>query len=185
MPKAKQAKPQQANRLISVPFTVCGPFKTPIKREGKGSISFPSSNVADLFGQSGAKAHADDVGCYVMARKFGDTFTPLYVGQTTRKFALEVFDSDKREKYRLAAKDFPTGQLVLFLLIPDPAHTAGRTNAIRDLEKHLVEEGKKANPKLQNKQLAPKPMFRIEGIHGAAQGQPRKEIQQFRNMMGW
>lgn len=183
-PRATPA-PEPVRHLISVPFTVYGPFDTPIKREGNGTISFPSESATNLFARSGAKDHSSDVGCYIMARQFADSFTPFYVGQTTRSFAKEVFDVHKREKYRLAAQDCQTGKWVLFLLIPNPGHTSGRTNAIRDLERHLIERGKKANPKLLNKQLVPKPMFRLEGIDNAPPGQPLKEVQHFKRMMGY
>lgn len=145
----------QATTYISIPFTVYGPFDTPIQRKERGSISFPNQNSPKLFAMSGANAHAGDVGCYVMARQFGASFTPLYVGKATQNFAQEVFDVDKREKYRLAAEKFPTGNFVLFLLVPKPGHTLGRANAIRDLEKHLVEKGKQVNSKLQNKNWSP------------------------------
>lgn len=175
----------QASTYISIPFTVYGPFETPIQRKEKGAISFPSQNSPKLFAMSGANAHGADVGCYVMARQFGDSFTPLYVGKATRNFAQEVFDVDKREKYRLAAEEFPTGEFVLFLLIPNPGHTLGRANAIRDLERQLVEKGKQVNSQLQNKKLVPKPTFRIDGIHNASPGQPRLDVQKFRKMMGY
>ena len=175
----------QATTYISVSFTVYGPFETPIQRKGNGVISFPSTNSGRLFALSGANAHAADVGCYVMARQFGDSFTPLYVGKATKNFGREVFDVDKREKYRLAAEKFPTGNFVLFLLIPKPGENLGRANAIRDLERHLVEKGKQVNSQLQNKKLVPKPTFRIEGIHNASPGQPRLDVQKFRRMMGY
>ena len=182
-PARTNPAPEPVRQLISVPFTVYGPFATPIKRERKGIISFPSGNPTDLFAQSGAKKHAADVGCYVMARQFSDSFTPLYVGQTTRSFAKEVFDVHKREKYRLAARNFQNGKWVLFLLVPNPGYTSGRTNAIRELERHLIERGKRVNPQLQNKQLAPRPMFLLEGIDNASPGQPRMSVQQFKRMM--
>lgn len=169
---------------ISVTFTVCGPFETPIKLKGQGAISFPSRNPGKLFALSDAKAYAEDVGCYVMARQFGDSFTPIYVGKTTRNFEREVFDVDKREKYLLGAQEFSNGKLVLFLLIPQTEQTFGRADAIRDLERYLVEKGKEANPNLQNQRLVPKRLFRIAGIHNATPGQPRKEVQLFRKMMG-
>ena len=140
----------QATTYISVSFTIYGPFETPIQRKGKGVISFPVTNPGRLFSLSGANAHATDVGCYVMARQFGDSFTPIYAGKTDKNFGLEVFDVDKREKYRLAAEEHPNGRFVLFLLIPKPGQTLGRANAIRDLERHLVEKGKQVNPHLQN-----------------------------------
>lgn len=175
----------RATTYISVSFTIYGPFETPIQRKGKGVISFSDVNPGRLFALSGAKAHAADVGCYVMARQFGDSFTPLYVGKTTKNFGREVFDVDKREKYRLAAEEFPNGSFVLFLLIPKPGQTLGRANAIRDLERHLVEKGKQVNPLLQNQRLIPRPTFRIEGIHNVSPGQPRIDVQNFKTMMGY
>lgn len=177
--------PEAGRQHISVPFTVYGPFQTPIKRERNGAISFPSRNAVSIFAQSGAKEHAADVGCYVMARRIGESFTPFYVGQTTKSFAQEVFNPYNREGYYLASRDFPRGEMVLFLLIPDDGQGGGRKNAIADLEKHLVARAYSINRRLLNERLLPNDSFAIVGVTNAAQGQPLKEIQRFKKMMGY
>lgn len=120
-----------------------------------------------------------------MARRIGESFTPFYVGQTTKSFAQEVFNAYNREGYYLASRDFPRGEMVIFLLIPDDVEGGGRKNAIADLEKHLVAKAYRINPRLQNERLLPSDSFAIAGVTNAAQGQPLKEIQRFKRMMGY
>ncbi len=188
----KQTRPVQVppavapvRQAISIPFTVYGPFDTPIKREGNGTISFPLRNAAALFAQSAAKEYADDIGCYVLARRIGESFTPFYVGQTTKGFAREVFNSYNREGCYLAARKFPRGKMVLFLLIPEDGHGTGQKVAIDELEKHLVARAYSCNKRLLNERLLPSESFEIAGVTNAAPGKPLKEVQQFKRMLGY
>ncbi len=182
----RKIRPKAHTPCDPITFTIYGPFATPIQRKGKGAIRFSSENPAEIFAQREAKEHADKRGCYVLANKCHNAYTPFYVGQTTRSsFALEVFASHKQNKCRDAAMDFPTGKMVFFLLIPKTNRQFKLSEAIRLLEKELVAKAIKVNPKLKNDRLVPRQAFRIEGIHDATPGQPRKEVQQFRKMMGY
>ena len=175
--------PMENAQSSGIPFSVFGPFNTHIRVEKNGAIAFPFMNPRRIFSKSDAREHADDIGCYILAKQFGKKFTPLYVGQTTRRFAQEVFNPYNRERYRQAVQDYRAGNLALFLLIPKAGHKSKLKTAIGELEKYLIGMSAKANPRLQNIYLRPRQPFSLVGIDNATPGQPRTEIQMFRKMM--
>jgi hypothetical protein len=89
-------------------FTVHGPFKIPTKKRYGGGREL---EVKEFWQQSKLSRLKGQRGVYVFAIKpsKAKTFTPYYVGQTTKTFEREVFTDRNLRKYENALNDFKKG----------------------------------------------------------------------------
>lgn len=165
-------------------FRIHGPFDV-VKLNAREIDFFNSDNAKQLYKQvNGAALYARDKGCYVFARRHGDSYTPLYVGKTTRQdFQSEVFALQKQKKCIMGLLKPTRGQLVLFLLSADRKPGGVSKETIKALEKYLIREAVRRNPNLWNEQGTKPDPFQVFGIHNARRGKPRLEISLFHNML--
>ena len=125
-------------------------------------------------------------GCYVFAIRFGDNFTPWYVGKTEQQsFKTRVLSNTHFCKELLNKP----GALHIFLV--SALTTSGRymsprqSNAISRLEFMLIDLALQKNPQLYNIQQATmlKKMI-VPGIINSDPGHPSTSVKQFKKALG-
>ena len=165
-------------------FRIHGPFDV-IKLNVREIDFFNSDNSKKLYKQvNGAAPYARDKGCYVFARRHGDSYTPLYVGKTSQQdFQSEVFALQKQKKCIMGLLKPTRGQLVLFLLSANRKPGSVPKETVKALEKYLIREAALRNPNLWNEHGTKPDPFQIVGIHKAGRGKPCREVATFKNML--
>ena len=103
-------------------------------------------------------------GCYVFATKFGDDFTPWYVGKTTRTFDKEIFTPHKIGKLDELRELRKRGKLYVLLIAPGRGRGAKNSTATNNMETFLVGACHRVNPQLLNLQKLPKNAWAIVGV---------------------
>ena len=165
-------------------FVIHGPF-TVVKLSINAISFFRQDDPKILFGKiDGASSCANHRGCYIFAKRFGDSFTPLYVGKTKKQdFQSEAFALHKQKKCIMELVKPSRGELVLFLLSPDRKPRLVSKEILGRLEKYLIREAALRNPDLWNEYGTKPDPFRIAGIHGARRGKKACVIASFKKML--
>jgi len=173
-------------------FDVAGPFEIS-QHTSKKNIT--KESIADLKGviEGYETGLSTACGCYVVARRAGRGYTPLYVGQACKSSILnEALNPSNREKYNneLARK---RGTPILFL-IPmrtpqgkfrkNPQHASGLP-ALDFLERWLIACAISKNPKLiNNKETKFLRQIRVTGILNAEIGESTSASTALRRTLG-
>lgn len=172
-------------------FDVHGPydFGTNDVDEAHGLIrGLTDESIDDFRKKTIARRH----GVYVFAlRGQGGSVVPWYVGLAKQMtFGDEAFSKDKLRKYA-AAMFGRTGKPILTVLAAPKNGPKG--SAIDDLETLLIWIARAQNPRLLNERkintsprwiLALTKNITIQGVINSGQGQPTREVKQFKAMMG-
>jgi hypothetical protein len=96
-------------------FIVRGHFDIPVTTLKAGRIVRKSD--ADAFWDEHSDI-ADSKGCYVFAMKASKGSKPVHVGQATKSFRQETFETHKREKLNDALANQKKGKPVVYLCLP-------------------------------------------------------------------
>lgn len=164
-------------------FDVAGPF--PLTRHGKKRL-ITEQTRKDL--KPDLEAHESGLsaacGCYVFAVQAGLGFTPFYVGKSCKASVwYESLNPSNRGKYNEALDDYESGTPVLFLVpmrtkrgkFRKPKDAAGTLASVDFLERWLIAEALKKNPRLINdKHTRFLRDLHVVGIFNAAHGEATK-----------
>jgi hypothetical protein len=156
-------------------FTIHGPFEISYEKR-KGGRTLVFDNFWDE--PSEAAYLAKERGCYVFAiRNRG--LTPIYVGQATKSFKQETFNSANRHKYHDGFSDYgKCTPLMYFVAHPTQK---GRLNQkqISEIEDFLIQAGVAKNPDLQNVKGAQRPKWSIKGVMRGSRGKRSNAEKEF------
>jgi hypothetical protein len=159
-------------------FVVHGPFVLSYeKRKGGRTLVFD-----DFWSKDGEAHHlAEGRGCYVFAiRNRG--LTPIYVGQATKSFKQETFNSTNRHKYHNGFSDYGKGTPVMYFVVHPTQRGPTNEKQIEKIEDFLIQAGVAKNPNLQNVKGAQQPLWSIKGVVRSGAGKRKVEEVQFADL---
>ena len=157
-------------------FRAVGPLAIkPFKGPGGKIINKES---ADRFWLDHSKhALGDGIGCYIFGMRAGGGIVPWYVGQTTRSFRQECFESKKLNIYAEVLVSKQVGTPVLFFVVKEEGPNA----CIDDVENFLIQNALVKNPDLRN---AVTKEWRIDGVLRSSCGPPSHSARHLRRLLG-
>jgi hypothetical protein len=164
-------------------FIVRGPFDICVTTLKAGRI-VQKSDADNFWATKPHSEVADSKGCYVFAMKAAKGSKPVYVGQATKSFRQETFETHKREKLNKALAIKKKGKLVVYFVCLETG--PGKTNelAIDRCETFLIQASRIANPKeLLNKHKAKVETWSIAGIIRSPKGPPPKSASLLRRCL--
>ena len=156
-----------------------------------GGRKFSDDAIRDLIKRH--KAFTKCYGCYAYSVRAGKGYTPIYVGSATRQsLGVEAFNSANQLKCLQYMADYKKGSLHITFIAPkdkiDPDTETRRgccpEKIIQKLEKVLIAVAFRKNRNLINKQNLGMLPFVINGALNSDAGRPRKEVADFKNMLG-
>jgi hypothetical protein len=157
-------------------FEVLGPFEVPC--EDNPAYRFISA-------ESGAELWEDHPeicdrnGCYVFGVHNARGTTPIYVGQATRSYKKEVFQSHKLVKYAKCLSHYQKGTPVLFFVSEIPHRGRSNAKAIDELESYLIQAALAVNAELLNEKKTAIEPWLIRGVLRSPPGARSKAAQEF------
>jgi hypothetical protein len=168
-------------------FIVHGPFAVPTV--GPSSYKRPDrSSLSDWWSGRDLRGLDREVGCYIFSRRVGAGLLPIYVGKTnaSRGFAAECFTD---HKYSLLVDGMAgrKGSLQLTLLSYQRHRGPRNHKAILELERYLIAQAVVVNGEglmNTNGTRDKTPAWSIKGITAPTRGIPRREVREFRRLMG-
>lgn len=127
------------------------------------------------------------IGLYVFGRKYGNNYTPFYVGKTLNSFCAEIFNEHKLRKYEKCIRE-EKGSLCIILIV---ARTpTGRIKVFKDkslidqLESLFIGYAYQRNNKLYNvSKLGFYKNISVPDILNSEKGVSNKSSQRLKNML--
>jgi hypothetical protein len=158
-------------------FDVCGPFRIP-RNQAKTLIDCGRlSELSDEVERS-CPGLTIACGCYVFVIRAGKGYRPWYVGQTKKKALLkEAFNPSNINKFNVVLNDQAGTPMIFFVPMLTKSGNGfrkpnDRLESINFLEKWLIAEAFRKNPKLINLQNTKYLKdLHVTGIFNAARGE--------------
>lgn len=162
-------------------FDVHGPFKVPLRKEGRGA--YLPHKCPEFW-----EAHPESrsmLGCYLFALRAGKGYRPIYVGQTVRSFESECFADHKIARhYAPALAKKGRGTPVIFFVVPERKRGKPNRRVIKELETFLIQVAATKNPQLSNVKENNAAKWGICGVVRGGQGKPTFDAQRFKKAIG-
>lgn len=162
-------------------FYVTGPFEVPFDWTGR-TKAIDVHHGREFWTRDGPTDLAFCRGVYVFGiRNRG--FTPIYVGKATKTFKQEALAQTKLHHYNIALRRWKKGTpILMFVVHPTQKGKTNRT-AIAEIEWHLIQLAKAANPELRNTHHMGDIGWEIHGFAGG-RGKLSQAAKALKRMMG-